>query len=174
MELQPGQFVKIFGVGILGWSPLAMEGQSRIKPGPVMLRASTLITLVLLASPATAFDTQTLDQVGSMLLRDLMPLIDGTPRLEREVAQALTESRRQENEVTCLGRRFSSEWGCLAARRVSPYLCEFAEDKWLYIRATVALDEKEFKSSTQRDEPCAEAVTETDLKWEWSPVWIDP
>jgi hypothetical protein len=141
----------------------------------MMLRASILITVLLLASPAGAFDTQKLDQTGTLFLRDIMPLISKTPALESEVTQALNDTGQTEDQVICLGRRFSSQWGCLAGVRVSPYTCKFVEDKWLHIRATVALDEEQAKSSTFDQEPCP-AVTETDLKWEWSsvsPVWME-
>jgi hypothetical protein len=142
----------------------------------MMLWASILIAVLFLASPAGAFDTQKLDQTGTLFLQNIMPLIREATTLKSEVTQALKDTGQNEDEVVCLGRRFSSEWGCLAGVRVSPYTCKFAEDKWLEIRATVVLDEKEVESSALSREPCAEAVAETDLKWEWStvsPTWMD-
>jgi len=52
---------------------------------------------------AVAFDTGKLGQRGTLALSDLMPLIAKSARLQREVVQALTQSHKKRDEVSCDG-----------------------------------------------------------------------
>jgi hypothetical protein len=128
------------------------------------------IALLLVGSPAVAFDTSKLGQAGTLPLDDLMPLIGRAAQLKREVDQALAETKKKPEEVICSGMRFPGQWVHLGGSRVSPYSCDFGA-KWLRIRATVRITGRggrAFERVTPEAMKNASKVSETDLKWKWT------
>lgn len=136
-----------------------------------MSRKVLVIACSFFASPAMAFDTTQLPQVGSLNLADITALVDAAPTLKDEVARALAEAGRKPDDVLCYGMRFPWGWEHLAGERVAPYTCEFAKDKWLQIRASVRLtgqDGRVYDTASPEAMKNAAKVSETDLAWEWS------
>jgi hypothetical protein len=128
------------------------------------------LALILVASPAVAFDTSKLGQGGSLPLDDIMLLIGKSAELKREVDQALTEGKKKPDEVICSGMRFPRPWVHLGGSRVSPYTCGFGA-KWLQIRATVGITDRRgraFETITPEAMKNATKVNETNLTWKWT------
>lgn len=131
---------------------------------------SLALALILVASPAAAFDTSKLGQGGTLPLDDLMPLIGKSAQLKREVDQALAEDKKKPDEIICSGVRFPRQWVHLGGSRVSPYTCGFGA-KWLQIRATVRITDRSgraFETATPAAMKNASKVSETDLTWKWT------
>lgn len=136
-----------------------------------MIRAAVIITALLLAGPALAFDTTQLGQMGSTDMEDMKELVDKTPKLRAEVDQAMAQVKKTEVQVKCAGQRFPGSWQELSGLRVAPYLCEFADDKWLVINAEVRLTDKRGRAYDKPSKQAmknAENVSETKLRWSWS------
>jgi hypothetical protein len=136
-----------------------------------MLARAVLFASLLFTSPAIAFDTSQLGQGGSLHLSDLIPLLDKTPKLKSEVGQALAEVKKTHDAVICAGQRFPGQWVELGGKRVSPYNCLFADDKWLQIRASVRITDKNrraFEKATPTAMKSAVTVSETNLTWKWT------
>lgn len=137
----------------------------------VLSRALLFAALSSLASPASAFDTRTLGQHGSITLDDLLPQLKSAPAaLAREIDQALAESNKKAEDVNCEGMRFPGSWEHLGGVRISPYLCEFP-GKWLHIRANVRVIGKKgrvFQRVNRDAMRNAEDFQETGFKWSWS------
>ena len=135
-----------------------------------MLSRAVLISLLLLAAPASAFDTSKLGQLGSLTLEDKQALFAKSATLEREVAAALAKLGKTLEDVLCDGVRFPGSWQELGGLRVAPYLCEFG-DQWLLIRTKVRVTGKGGKVYPQISREAmrrADNVTETDPTWTWS------
>jgi hypothetical protein len=129
-----------------------------------------LIASVVAASPAHALDTRELGQGGSMLLPDLAKLVGESPRLTREINEALGENDKKAREVVCTGYRFSSQWIYLGGTRVAPYTCNFGR-KWLVINATVRITSRGgrvYDSITLDAKKNAQYVIETKPVWRWT------
>ena len=135
-----------------------------------MLSRAVLISLLLLAAPASAFDTSKLGQLGSLTLEDKQALFAKSATLEREVAAALAKLGKTPEDVLCDGVRFPGSWQELGGLRVAPYLCQFG-DQWLLIRTKVRVTGKGGKVYPQISREAmrrADNVTETDPIWTWS------
>jgi len=133
---------------------------------------SVLITLLLFAAPAHAFDTVKLGQLGSIALDmdELHAVIVQSPKLAREIDEALAKIGKKPADVMCDGMRFPGAWKELRGLRVSPYRCQFG-DSWLKIRTKVAVTGKRNKiyETVSRDAMNrAENVKETNPTWVWS------
>jgi hypothetical protein len=136
-----------------------------------MKRTAIVFAALLLTEPALGFDTKQLGQVGSTDMGDLAPLVAKTPKLKAEVDQAFAEVKKKDEQVKCAGQRFPGSWAELGGTRVAPYLCEFASDKWLLIRADVRVIDKRgraYEQPTKQAMKNAVDVTETRLRWQWS------
>jgi len=119
---------------------------------------------------AMAFDTGKLGQRGTLALSDIMTVIAKSAPLQREVAQALTQSHKKRDEVNCDGMRFPGQWVNLGGERVSPYICDFG-GKWLRITATVRVTDRRgrvFDAITPEAMKNATTVTETSPAWNWT------
>jgi hypothetical protein len=135
-----------------------------------MSRVPVVIALLLIASPALAFDTSRLGQGGTLPLDDLMPLIKKTPALQREIIAALVRIGKKDSEVICSGMRFPGQWVNLGGLRVSPYACQFGR-RWLSIKADVRITDKAgrvYETITPQAMKNAATVTESKLSWTWS------
>jgi len=136
---------------------------------PLLLRLIPL-PLLLGTSSALAFDTSNLGQWGSLPLDDLTPVIAKSPRLQQEIKQVLSDGNKKQEDVTCLGMRFPSQWKHLGGLRVSPYACDFGA-MWLHIRATVRITGRSgqsFEVITDKAMNNATNVSETNLTWKWT------
>jgi hypothetical protein len=119
---------------------------------------------------AMAFDTGKLGQRGTLSLSDIMPLIAKSPRLQREIAQALTQSHKKRDDVNCDGMRFPGQWVNLGGERVSPYICDFG-GKWVQITTTVRVTDRRgrvFDTITPEAMKNATTVTEASPAWKWT------
>jgi hypothetical protein len=135
------------------------------KTTPVGLAAAAM---ALLSSSALAFDTTKLGQGGSLGLDEMMPLIEKSSALKREVTEAVARSGRKLDDITCDGQRLPGQWRNLGGERVSPYVCKIA-DKWLEVRATVRVSGggRAFETITPEAMRRATTVTETTPTWKW-------
>jgi hypothetical protein len=125
---------------------------------------------LLVASSAMAFDSTKLGQGGSLGLDEMMPLIDKSPQLKREVAEAVAKTKLKLDEVRCDGMRFPGPWRNLGGERTAPYVCNIG-DKWLEVRATVRVTGrggKSFETITPDAMKNATTVTETNPTWKWT------
>jgi hypothetical protein len=138
---------------------------------PKLLASGLFLAALLFGiAPATAFDTRTLGQQGSLTLDDLFPLLDSVPALKKEVDQALAQSKKKPEDILCDGMRFPGSWEHLAGMRASPYYCDF-DGKWLQIQATVRLTARNGRvyERVSRDAmKNAYNIRETGLKWTWA------
>jgi hypothetical protein len=132
--------------------------------------AAIALAALIVSAPAKAFDTSQLGQGGSLLLGDIMPLIEQSPALKREVADEAVKIGKKPEEILCGGMRFSGRWVELGGARVSPYICGFGDKRFLEIRATVRLTSasgKVFEKVTPAALKNASQVRETKPTWKW-------
>jgi hypothetical protein len=123
--------------------------------------------LLLTATPAMAFDSTKLGQMGSLFLSDIGTLIGRTPALKSEVDAALAQLKKTADEVQCEGMRFPGQWVNLGGERVSPYTCDFG-GKWLIIKATVRVTGR----SRQLYDDITPGAMKNDIKViELNPAW---
>jgi|EndMetStandDraft_8_1072994.scaffolds.fasta_scaffold624014_1 hypothetical protein len=136
----------------------------------MLVRCTLLLLAVVAASPALAFDTGKLGQWGSLGLEEIMPLIDKSPPLKREVTEALEKANRKADDIRCEGARFPGAWRGLGGERAAPYACNIG-DRWLEIRATVRVTGrrgKVFDKVTPDAMKNATTKTETNPTGTWS------
>jgi hypothetical protein len=129
-----------------------------------------LLALLLVATPAMAFDTTELGQGGSLMLDELMPLIGKAPALKREVNQGLAGIRKKAGDVICSSFRFPGQWVHLGGMRVSPYTCDFGGN-WLEIKAIVRVSGRSrqvYDAITPGAMQNAIKVSETNPTWTWT------
>ncbi len=103
-------------------------------------------------------------------MRDIMPLIEQSLQLKREVTKAAAKINKKPDAIICGGMRFSGEWRHLGGYRVSPYVCMFGDDRFLEIRAKVRLTNasgKEFEKVTPEAMKNARHIRETGPTWHW-------
>jgi hypothetical protein len=134
-----------------------------------MQPAIAVLALVMSAAPALAFDTRTLGQWGSLPIEDIKPLIDKTPKLKREIDEALAKLGKKQDDIMCDGRRFPGPWEELGGTRVSPYSCQFGE-RWLVIRTKVRVTGKGgkvYERASREAMRRAKDVAETNPTWSW-------
>lgn len=131
------------------------------------------ITLAVLASigPANAFDTNTLEEIGSLPFDEVARFIrKRSTTLAGEVDQRLTKINKTVDDISCYGMRFSSEWKNLKGYRVSPYVCEF-DGKWLTITADVRVygpNKKSFEKISRTALETASFFEERGVSWRWA------
>jgi hypothetical protein len=132
--------------------------------------------LLLIASSATALDTTKLGQFGSLGLDEMMPLIDKSRQLKREVTEAVAKTNLKADEIRCDGMRFPGQWRNLSGERTSPYVCNIG-DKWLEVRATVRVSSrggKVFETITPEAMKSATTVGEKNPTWKWTDHYPHP
>jgi len=121
--------------------------------------------------PARAFDTRTLNEIGSLPFDRLSVVIrNNSEALDAEVKQRLTEIGRNVDEVPCYGMRFSSRWKNLKGFRASPYVCEF-DGKWLKITADVQIygqNRQRFDRISKSALKRAISFEESNFSWQWT------
>jgi hypothetical protein len=106
------------------------------------------------------------------LLREIVPLINQSPKLQAEVDAALDELNKSVDEITCSANQLPGQWNNLAGMRVAPYACDFTT-KWLSINATVIISGSKgevYDTITPAAIEHADKITETNPIWRWSPV----
>jgi hypothetical protein len=136
----------------------------------IITARAVLIALLLVATPAMAFDTTKLGQMGSLFLDDLTALIAKTPKFKTEVDAALAAASKKPEEIHCDGMRFPGQWVNLGGERVSPYTCDFV-GKWLVIKADVRVlgrSRQVYETITPAAMKNAIKVSETNLTWAWT------
>jgi hypothetical protein len=135
-----------------------------------MILRLMLIAAFISITPAFAFDSSKLGQMGSLPLTDIKTLIAKTPKLQSEINAALAAAKKKMDDVICDGMRFPGPWDNLGGERVAPYTCEIGS-KWLVINSTVRVTGpkgKVFQTITPEAMKQADKVTETNLKWRWT------
>ena len=139
--------------------------RSRIRP--------VSVTLAVLASigPASAFDTNTLEEIGSLPFDEVARFIrKQSTALASEVDQRLIKINKTADGISCYGMRFSSEWKNLKGYRVSPYVCEF-DGEWLTINADVKVygpNKKRFEKISRTAFKTATFFEEKGVSWQWA------
>lgn len=131
---------------------------------------TVLLALLLVATPAMAFDTSKLGQGGSLFLSDIALLIGRTPKLKSEVDAALAQAKKKADAVLCDGMRFPGQWVHLGGERVSPYTCDFG-GKWLIIKADVRVTGRSrqlYDTITPAAMKNAVKVSEISPTWKWT------
>jgi hypothetical protein len=129
-----------------------------------------LVALMAVATPAMAFDTTKLGQMGSLFLDDLTALIARTPKLKGEIDAALAQATKQASDIPCDGMRFPGQWVNLGRERVSPYTCDFG-GRWLVIKATVRVTGRSrqvYDTITPASMKNAIKVSEINPTWTWT------
>ncbi|BAZ39089.1 hypothetical protein NIES4101_50410 [Calothrix sp. NIES-4101] len=73
---------------------------------------------------------------GSLPLSDLIePVINQSDKLKKEVNHALSVTGKKPEQIICIGVRLGKQYAALSAARVAPFSCQFAENKYLTIKA---------------------------------------
>ncbi len=132
--------------------------------------ALAVLASVKAATPAMAFDTAELGQGGSVTLQDIMPFVEQSPQLKREVMEAAAKINKTPDEIVCGGMRFSGGWKHLGGYRVSPYVCMFGDGRFLEIRGKVRITDargREFGKATPEAMKNASRIHETSPAWKW-------
>lgn len=136
-----------------------------------MAGTAVLVAAIASGSSALAFDTAQLGQGGSVVMNEIMPLVEQSPQLKREVMEAAAKINKQPADILCGGMRFGSEWAHLSGYRVSPYICAFGDDdRFLEIRADVRITSrsgKAFEKMTAEALKNASRIRETRPTWRW-------
>jgi len=132
----------------------------------------TVLVVLLFASPAFAFDTTKLGQLGSIALDmdELRTVIAQSPTLKREIDEAVAKLNKKPDEIMCDGMRFPGSWTGLSGLRASPYRCQIG-DQWLKIRTKVRVTGKGgkvYEQITSDAMRSAKNVSETHPTWTWS------
>lgn len=121
-------------------------------------------------SVAPAFDTAELGQGGSLVLEDIAPLIAQSPVLKREIDAALAQTGKTRAGIVCGGMRFSGQWRHLSGYRVSPYVCAFADNRFLEIRASVRIvgaGGNRYERMSPEAMAKARRIEERNPVWQW-------
>ena len=151
-----------------------------ILPKIQITKATVIICAIYLvlnsSTPGYTFDTRKLEWQGSLVLEELMPLIEKTPKLKNEVVQAARRIGKTPQDIACMGQRFGSEWEYLGGTRVAPYTCQIG-GLILAIEAKVHLfgpSRKLFDNTTHDAMKRARNISESDLTWRWLPGGTEP
>jgi hypothetical protein len=131
--------------------------------------AIALLLAACFAGDALAFDTRRLGQWGSLFLVDIMPLIRTSPRLEREVADAVKQAQADREDVVCIGARFPGVWTHLGGERAAPYSCEIGA-RLLLLRARVRIKDRKgrvLEGITAASMRRAARIEQDRLSWRW-------
>lgn len=139
---------------------------------PLLPTAAALILAanMTIGTRAMAFDTAQLGQGGSVMMGDIMSLVEQSPQLKREVTEAAAKINKKPDEIICGGKRFSGTWAHLGGYRVSPYVCAFGDDRFLEIRADVRITSrngKAFEKITPDAIKNASRIRESRPTWKW-------
>lgn len=131
-----------------------------------------LIALTMSATPAFAFDSTKLGQLGSIALDmdEMQAVLKQAPKLKHEIDEALAKIGKKPGDVMCDGMRFPGPWKELGGLRVSPYRCQIG-DRWLKIQTKVRVTGKRGKvydQITPQIMRSAQDVKETNPTWTWS------
>jgi hypothetical protein len=131
--------------------------------------AAIVVATAAVSSPALAFDTSKLGY-GSLFVGDFMPLINSSPKLKKEVSDALVAAKKKPAEQLCESPRFPGSWKNLPGEHVAPYVCNIG-GKWLQVNATVkvtgprgATYETETPAALER----ANRISQTNPTWTWT------
>ena len=114
------------------WRPSCCDGAARNWhlrfPRGLLLQSAVLVAIVLVVSPAIAFDGTKLGQGGSLPLGDLMPVISKSAPLRDEIRTALAQAGKKENDVICDGMRSRRSGHTSAAAACRPTPATLAAD----------------------------------------------
>jgi hypothetical protein len=124
---------------------------------------------IVAATPAAAFDMSKLGY-GSLFLGDFMPLINSSPKLKKEVGDALAAASKKPDEQLCESPRFPGPWQKLHGEHVAPYVCNIG-GKWLRIDATLEVTgpkREVYETETPAALEHASRITQTQPSWTWT------
>lgn len=128
-----------------------------------------VLILLLTLTPAFAFDSGQLGQLGSLTPEEKQALFAKSPKLDSEVAAEMSKLGKKIEDIPCDGMRFPGAWKELGGLRVAPYSCQFG-NRWLLIRAKVVLTGKGNKVFNQINREAMQQATdvkEIDPTWAW-------
>ena len=101
----------------------------------------TIVISLLCATPAF-IDAEKLGQFGSLTSEEKQAVFAKSPALEREVVDEMLKRGKTLGDIPCDGMRFPRAWRELGGLRVSPYVCQFGDDRWLRVRTKVVVTGK--------------------------------
>ncbi len=81
------------------------------------------------------FGSQAANAGGSLSFTEVLPLVNQSKKLQKEVNQALLETGKKPSDITCVGVRLGKSFAPLDAARVAPFRCQFKNDKYLTVEA---------------------------------------
>jgi hypothetical protein len=128
-----------------------------------------VVAMTAAAAPAAAFDMSKLGY-GSLFLGDLMPLINSSPQLKKEVGDALAAAKKKPDEQLCESPRFPGPWQRLHGEHVAPYVCNIG-GRWLQINATLKVTgpkREVYETETPAALKQASRITQTQPSWTWT------
>jgi hypothetical protein len=138
------------------------------------MRARSALALVTAATiagsaPAFAFDMSKLGY-GSMFVGDFTALINSSPKLKKEVQEALAAAKKKPDEQLCESPRFPGPWENLHGVHVAPYTCNIG-GKWLQVKATLRVTGPKgevFETESPAAFKRASKISETQPTWTWT------
>jgi hypothetical protein len=119
--------------------------------------------------PALAFDMSKLGY-GSLFVGDFMPLINSSPKLKKEVSDALGAAKKKPEEQLCESPRFPGPWKNLHGEHVAPYVCNIG-GKWLQVDATLEVTGPKgeaYATETPAALDRASRISQTNPTWTWT------
>jgi hypothetical protein len=131
--------------------------------------AIVTVAAIAVCAPALAFDMSKLGY-GSLFLDDFMPLINSSPKLKKEIQNALAAAKKKADEQLCESPRFPGSWEKLHGEHITPYTCNIG-GKWLQINATVRVTGprgKVFETENSTALKQANKVSQTNPTWTWT------
>lgn len=96
------------------------------------------IKLAIVISPLViigCFGSQAANAGGSLSFTEILPLVNQSKKLQKEINQTLLETGKKPSDITCVGVRLGKSFASLGAARVAPFRCQFKNDKYLAIEA---------------------------------------
>ncbi|BAZ18148.1 hypothetical protein NIES4071_100310 [Calothrix sp. NIES-4071] len=72
---------------------------------------------------------------GSLSFTEILPLVNQSKKLQKEINQTLLETGKKPSDITCVGERLGKRFAPLDAFRVAPFRCQFKNDKYLTVEA---------------------------------------
>src|SRR5204863_7950571 len=132
--------------------------------------ASTVLPADNPAPTYTRFESRRLEDTGTLLLDEIMALVQQAPRLRDDVETALRALNKTPQEITCIGKRVSGRWRHLPGARVQPYTCKIGE-QWLEISADLRITGSRgegYQTDSDVAAQNAKEIKETNPRWNWS------
>lgn len=80
-------------------------------------------------------EAKRLSSGGLLNFTEILPLVGQSKKLQKEVNQTLFETGKKPSDITCVATRLGKQFAPLDAERVTPFRCQFKNDKYLTVKA---------------------------------------